>query len=321
MNKKLKILLLMIVFSIGACNPPVSPPLPDESVRTSEDYEERKRSDKDREDVIERERKNYSGDTCEELTGRDQKDCEEMCKDMYITRGDRQDCEELESDLIEDLHEAYEFLKEADDLENVSSNLFEVYLNISISGLENIIRRYKSNEAEDFLSWLLNNTEVAKIFRKEDDDFAMLEAVFKKFDGNYSNSNIHNNFIERLDGDHLMEIAITNDDEIFVEWFMEYINEKNNDCDRDTETKNCFEVYCKIGDRLDKDIREDWLDYEEFEDYISEIIEEKVNSRDADSSDNEKYNASGWRYGRSYIEDLSDIGDDWVAELCHDLRR
>ena len=322
MNKVLKTLLFSIVaFSIGACSPPNTQP--EGNVRTEEEYEERKRRDEDRNDIIQRERSRYSGQTCEELDRGDDRrakdDCEEKCEDMYITRGDRRDCEELEVSFIEDLFEVYESLEDANDLEDLNINLFEAYLNISISGLEKVINRYSSKESEDFLIWLVENTDALRIFEKEDRDYKALESLFEQFDSDYNKNTLYTTFTEKLDGDELMQIAIYSGDSAIVEWFMDYINDKNPACDDDPETIGCFEIYCKIGAEIDRDARDDWLDFEKFEDYIEEIIDERVNSRDADSGDREKYNSSGWRYGRTDIQDLSDI-DDWVDELCHGIR-
>lgn len=327
MNKALKTLLFLIaVFSIGACSPPINPnpaAQPERDVRTEEEYEERKRRDEDRNDIIQRERDRYSGQTCEELDRGDDRrakdDCEEKCEDMYFTRGDRHDCEELEVSFIEDLFEVYENLKDADDLEDISINLFEAYLNISISGLEKVINRYSSKESEDFLIWLIDNTDALRIFEKEDRGYEALESLFQQFDSDYNEDTLYTTFTERLDGNELMQIAIFNRDKTALEWFMDYINDKNPACDGDQETKDCFEIYCKIGAEIDRDARDEWLKFEEFENYIDDIIDERVNSRNADSGDRDKYNSSGWRYGRTYIQDLNDV-DDWVDELCHDLR-
>ena len=220
---------------------------------------------------------------------------------------------------IEDLFEIYENLEEANDLKDINIKLFEVHLNISISGLEKVINRYSSKESENFLIWLIENADALTIFEKEDRGYEALESLFQQFDSDYNEDTLYTAFTEKLDGDELMQIAIFNRDNTVLEWFMDYINEKNPACDKDPETRDCFEIYCKIGVEIDRDARDDWLKFEEFEDYIERIINERVNSRDADSSDSEKYNSSGWRYGRSYIKNITDL-DDWVDDLCHGIR-
>lgn len=321
MKKILKMSFLSVMgFSIGACTiNPLSPPLPDRNLNTDAYYEARNERDEDRATVIQRERDRYKGQTCEELSGREQDDCEELCEDMYSARGDRGECEELEVRLIEDLSETYEKLEEADDLKTISSNLFEAYLNVGVSGLTKMIGRYSKKEAEDFLLWLLENVEIAKIFEKEDDDFRFLISLLESFDSDYDADKLNKILTKRVDGDELMLIAINTDEEFIVDWLMDFINETDSNCRRDTETSECFRIYCSIGDELNDDERYDWLDYDEFEEYIDDIIEEKVNSRNADSNDRDKYNANGWRYGRENIEDLGDV-DDWVDDLCHNLR-
>jgi len=144
----------------------------------------------------------------------------------------------------------------------------------------------------------------------------LLESLFKSFDDNYNRGNIYDTFTKNLDGDDIMEIAILEGDEV-VEWFMDFINEKNKACEDDTETRACFKVYCKIGDELDEDTRDDWSDIDEFEDYLEDIIDEKVNSRQGEGTNR---NSTGWIYGNKNIEGLNDLSNDWVRELCHGLK-
>lgn len=323
MNKTLKTLLLSVLFfSIGACSPPVNPSSqPEKPARTDDYYEGRKKQDEDREDIIQRERDRYSGPTCAELDNkRDQDECEKMCADMYSTTGDKRKCEGLEVQLIEDLHEVYEKLESADDLHEIKLNLFKFYLSMSVLGLKKVINNYSENEAEDFLTWLTKDSSAHDIFSKRDKDYNMLESLLEQFDNDYNKNRIYTTFTEKLDGDELMQVAIYSDNSDLVKWFMDFIDKKNPDCDEDTETRACFEIYCKIGDDIDRDARDDWLGYPEFEEYIEDIIDEKVNSRSADSTDDERYNSNGWVYGRTDIKDLSDLNNDWVDELCHDLR-
>ena len=292
-----------------------------EQTKTEEEYEEIKRNDKDRRSVLDRESKRHSSQTCEELDRRDDEkekdDCEEKCSDMYKNRGDRSDCEELPVTLIEDLFDMYENnLSDADDLDLIDIDLFDAYTNVSIQGLERVIDNYSSNEAEDFLTWLIDTPEALSVFKKEDRDFLLLESLFKSFDDNYNRGNIYDTFTKNLDGDDIMEIAILEGDEV-VEWFMDFINEKNKACEDDTETRACFKVYCKIGDELDEDTRDDWSDIDEFEDYLEDIIDEKVNSRQGEGTNR---NSTGWIYGNKNIEGLNDLSNDWVRELCHGLK-
>ena len=331
-NLSKTLLFLSFTFTLVACKPTpviIQEPPQNKTTHGNKDdnyYNTIKRNDTDRADVLKDIRDRYSGSTCDELDRKDsdKRTCEKQCDDMYQTRTARKDCEELEVSLIEDLFDLFEILEEADDLDELKVldySLFDVYLNVSISGLVKIADRYSENEAEDFLLWVLENELVLDIFRKEDKEHDIFESILAKFDSQYNTANLNTTFTKKLKGSELMQIAIQNEESSMHAWFLDFINEKNEACDDDTETKDCFQIYCRIGDELDKDDKGDWSEFPEFEDYLKEIISDKVNSKHADSSDGEKYNRTGWSYGRHGIEDLGDLSDDWVNDLCHGLTK
>ena len=266
-------------------------------------------------------RERYSGEICNSLRGGYFMECEEKCEDIYHRRKDREKCMELEIGLIDDLYETYKLLEEADDLDNIEPDIFHTYISLNlkaIQGLERIIQDYTSGEAKYFLYWLIENKEIADIFRKEDDDHNTLEALFREFHSSYRPAEIWESFIKKIDGDPLMALLI-NAGEDKVDWFIDFINEKNPYCAEDTETKECFKVYCEIGDRLDEDVRDDWLNYESFQKYINKIIDEKVNSRQGRGDNG---NPNGWlhedapRNTRDQISDADDLDEGWVEDLC-----
>ena len=292
--------------------------------RTDTDYEIKKAEDEDRDDVIEQTAKTISGDT-EKCEDKDKKHkCYEYCDDMFRSNRDEEDCEELTVAQVEAMWELYELLEDpdADELEDINSEVFDLYLNISIKSLDDLIGKYSRSDAKEFLIWLINNEEIAKIFRKEDDNHKSLEALLKKFSGSYTSSghDISQPFLKKLDRDKLIEEAMGS--ELILEWFQDYINEKNSACKSDTETRSCFAVYCKIGDGIDDTARDDWMDFDDFESYIEDIIDEKVNSRQGTGSNR---NNSGWIHedasgsNSDEIGDVRDIDDNWVDDLCQGL--
>jgi len=320
----MRLMLKPFFLSVGAvfimaCIPTSEPVIePDKPVRTEREYDDKKDRDKDRDDVIKDTRKRYSGDTCEDLSGRAQDDCEDICKEIYPNSKTRRECEELEVRLIEDLEQIYEILKDADDddLPNIDTELFDAYLNIDIAGLDDLIDDYSKKDAENFLFWLIDNEDIAEIFRDEDDDYETLENVFEQLDSSYSSSAVWNVFSKDIDGEDLIELILSTSDEV-VEWFMDFINETDSNCS-DTETKACFHVYCRIGDILSNDDADDWLRYEEFEEYIEDIIDEKINATNGTGNN---VGQNGWTYGDAdnQIEELNDLEGNWVEELCKGL--
>lgn len=279
------------------------------------DYDRRKKEDEDRRRVIDRSRDRYQGQDCEDETRGH--DCQEQCRDIYSRRGDREDCEELSVTQVEKLHELHELLEDpdSDELADIDSEDFDVYLNISIAPMDKLIGRYSKKKAKEFMRWLIKDEDAAKTFEKEDDDYKTLEALLKGIvTGGFTSITIYKPFVEKIDGgDKIMELAIEEGSEKIVNWFMDYINEKNDDCKIKETNVNCFKIYCKIGNAMDDDYRDNWLGFGNFEEYIEDIIE---------SGTNRKITKEGRYYWRGTTEapqdgyeDAEDI-DDWVDDLC-----
>ena len=289
--------------------------------RTENEYEIKKTQDEDRDEVIERTSRTITGDKekCEDKAK--SHDCYEYCDDMFRTNRDEDDCEELTVAQVSAMWDLYELLEDPDAEEDIDPESFDLYVNISIRSLDDLIGKYNSRDAKEFLIWLIENEEIAKIFKKEDDEHKSFEALLKKFSGSYSSSNhdISTPFLKKLERDKLLEESMGS--EWMLEWFQEYINEKNNACKSDTETRACFAVYCKIGNGIDDNARDDWMDFDDFESYIEDIIDEKINSRQGTGNNR---NTSGWIHetaagsSNNEIEDTGDL-ENWVDDLCQGL--
>ena len=309
MNYLKSICLLLMVYFLTGCPP--QPP----SLIGNRDYDARKTADKDRGNVLTDSRRRYSGRTCEQ-EARDHQ-CKEDCRDIYSRRGDRDDCEELPVAQITELIKIHEIVEDPDedDLnDDVEHEDFDVYLNVSIAPLDRHIGRYKSKDAKVFMKWMIENSDVAKVFQKEDDDYKTLKRLLKEIQDFSGNDQIHLPFIENLDGgDKLMEVVLDVGNEEILDWFQEYINEENSDCEEDETSEECFKVYCKIGDGINDDSADDWLEFETFENYINEIIGDKTNG--SNWKPRSKISTSTDSY-----QDSRDLDDDWVQALCDDLK-
>ena len=294
--------LLLFAFLAGCFGSPVgnNPPVD----RSDEEYEQRKLDDEDREETLGIVR---TGRTCDK-EDRDH-DCKEQCGDIYTRRGDREDCEELSVAFIERLEKLHEQLKDADDLEDIDPDEFDIYVNLSIAALDKLVGRYSSREAKDFLVWMISEDAIAKVFEDEDDDHETFEALLKRLES-FSGSDIYKPFVEKIDGgDTLMEVAVDSGNEEIIGWFQDFINEKNSACDRDETSLGCWDVYCKIGKVMEDSYRDDLLDVEDFDNYVEDIIEEGTNGDDT---------GSGNKWNTTEIEDVGDV-DDWVDDLCGGL--
>ena len=320
--------LLLFAFLAGCFGS--QPPLPDpakegEPVRSSKEYEEIKKLDENRRDVLADSRKRFSGKACEE-EDRDH-DCKDQCRDIYTNRGDRDDCEELSVMQIERLERLYELLEkpDAEDLEDeVEPEDFDVYLNVSIAALDKLVGKYSSRKAEEFLIWMIDNEKIAKVFKDEDKDHGTLEALLKNLDSWSKDDEIYKPFIENLGRDTLMDIAVSNEE--VADWFQDFINEENSDCEKDETDLECWTVYCKIGEKMDDDYRGDWLGFKDFKTYVNDIIEEYgcelpegVNFVEYDARPEKcRWPKKDDDNDVKGLEDVRDV-DDWVDDLCTDL--
>ena len=315
---KLTVSILLVAFIAGCSPVQTAEVIP----RDDNYYEERKKKDDDRSDVLSSSRTRRSGNVCEDEDKNHE--CKEMCKEMYRRIGDKKDCAELTVAQIEKIYELYEFLEDPDidDLNEIDPEDFDVYLNVSIASLEDLIDdEWNKRSAREFLYWLIYNEEFSNVFEKEDNDYDTLTELLRKIE-RFEYSSIHKPFIAKIEDGRLMEVAINSGDEKIIEWFMDYIEEKNSFCQGETVSRDCFAVYCKIGDGIDDEDMENWLYYDEFKSYIEKILRDKIN---ANNSDDDNYSnrgdGSGWEYGgeRGQFKDLSDITSNWVGDLCGGL--
>ncbi len=310
--------LIVFIFFIEACTPLEQEQLVD---RSDKEYQEKKDSDRDRDTVIARTAKIFGGNKCEDEDKTH--DCHEYCDEMFRIRNDRIDCKELTVGQVEAIYSVYKLLEnpDEDELEDIDNDVFDLYLNVSIASLDNLIDKYSSSDARKFLSWIISNEDIARIFAKEDDGHKTLWNLLKQFSRkSFTSQTIYKPLLSRLDSSYLMELIIT-EGYFILEWFHDFIDERNTECNTDKETKSCFAIYCKIGQGLDRETRSDWLDDEEFEEYIEDIISGKVNSQQG-TGDN--LNAQGWKHedaAGSDADEIGDIGDieDWLSDLCQGL--
>ena len=169
-----------------------------------------------------------------------------------------------------------------------------------------MIGKYSRSEAKEVLLWIVANPEITELVRDEDDEYKALKELFKEVAGS---DDTHEPFTAGIDGsDKLMEIVIEEGNEEALEWFHEYITEEATGCKGEDEVDGmCFAVFCEIGEGIDDESREDWLSFEDFEDYIEEVIEAGLNG---DAS------GSGNKWSTTDITEADDV-TDFYDELCN----
>ena len=313
-------LMLLFAFLAGCFGPPPTDTTP--PIDLDDYYEERKKQDEDRDSVFDRSFERYRGSTtCEEELEDDRNhDCKDLCRDIYSSRSDREDCEDLPVAQIERLEHLHDLLEDPDDddLADVDFEDFDTYLNVSTRPFDRLVGRYSSREAEEMLLWIVENDDVADVIEKEEDDYGTLKELLESADssGDTNSANIYKYFTEvEVDNDPLMEYVISQGNDVALEWFTDFINDEYSGCNDETSSTCFVDVYCVIGDDMDDDLSEDWLDFTDFEDYINDVID---CLNDGDCTWTPQGISGTWQTNESendYVEDLGDWDEEWT-ELC-----
>ena len=248
--------------------------------------------------------------------------CYEQCKKMYYWHGsDVRECQKnLTIPQINILEETFDFLWEPDfaQLQSIPPDNFKAYLSISDSALNRIIRKYGSREVEHFMLWIISNEEITNIFDKTDHNFERLADLLYRV-APYTEKTVYEPFIEKVGDEELMSALIKYENETAMSLFLDFINDTNKDCSRETVSKDCFSIYCSIGRGISNNSRRDWRYFKDFGFYLSEIVDYQINSQQGQGRDR---NSEGWIYkGRNSGSGISEGDDvsDFVKDLCQGL--
>ena len=250
------------------CTTPAPPKV---EIQIERNYDQKKQEDEDRAQVIENSKKRYKTKECST-----DEDCEEICDDIFDRRKDKEDCEELPIAQVQRFEDLYETLKDPDEegLRDINLEDLEVLMNVSIEPIDDVVKGLSRREVEDVLSWIAEEETVANLFEKEDDDFAILEALLKA---------IHNDVLPALnrtisdeDRFSFVELALDQENETALEWINDFFEEE---CDGEDNTDKCvFKThYCALD--IDKDLIDDYFDHGFFTSLLDDILE---NNRPAD---------------------------------------
>ena len=260
------------------------------------------------------------GDKCEEK--KKTHPCYEKCKRMYYWKGvDEKECQSaLTVSQINILEETFDLLWAPDfeKLQSIHPDNLKAYLNISNSALSRIIRKYGSKEVEHFILWIISNEEITRIFEETDTNFKRLADLLYRVSP-YTERTGYEPFIDNFDSKKLMEIAIQSENETVMELFFDFINHTNKYCSVEPVNRDCFNIYCNIGRAISKSARRDWRYVKNFNFYLSDIVNDKINSRQGKGVDK---NSAGWIYKeKNGNEGLSEGDDvvDFVEDLCQGL--
>jgi len=300
------------VMALGLLSCVVTPPV---EQQPDSYLDQRNAKDTDRSEILKKAREIRKGSPCLE----NQK-CEAICDDIYTRKNEREDCYDLSYAQVQRFEFIYDTLKRPSlrDLEKIDvaeNGDFDIFVNIDIRSLQTVIGRYKQKQAEEVLTWIAKHEDVALIFQKEDTDYQILDDLLKElsrdsFDALGENIKSSDNF---------MDVAVEANNELALEWIHDYLTDEHEDCKSNNQNKRekCLTDYCDLGRLMDDDNSDALMDFEYFQEYLEEIIDDGINGDD-DTADGDARPARGkWDNdpeSDNYIEDIDHLLD-WTM-LC-----
>ena len=268
--KHVKVLSIFLTMAIGigfftSCIS--SPP----ELVIDREYDDLRENDQDRDTVIDNAQERFpDSKVCE---GDD--DCEEICDDIFSRRADREDCEELPIKQVERLEIVYEVFEDPDEdnLEKLDLDDLRVLMNISIQPIDRLVEKMSRGEMTNVLFWIARDEDVATIFEKEDQDFAIFKILLEEFDNTDSSSFVPSTALSKtLDsGLNFIEIASEENNSVALEWVHELFEDI---CSDEDDYEEClFDTnYCAMT--FDTDTEEAYFDEEFFERFLDSILED-----------------------------------------------
>ena len=193
-------------------------------------------------------------------------------------------------------------------LDTIDQSDFETYVNIDVAPFDKRITRFNAIESKVFLTWILENSDVAEHFRNVDNEYKLLEEILDEL-----NSNIAIALTRTITGtDSLIEIAIKDGKET-LEWIHNYFGQECND-DEDQEVCMFQEWYCKFN--LTDEAWDDLIGSENFEPVIKEILTDYKCSS-CSSVEDEKPGGTTIDWWDDEVKDGGDLPEvDDIEDLC-----
>ena len=275
LNKKPRIILylasaIVVILFFSSCFETPVQTIPVGVTRPASFYEILRRDDQNREDVLEESKKTYKdSEVCE-----DNKECEDMCEDIYRRRLNRKDCKELAVVQVKRMKDVFDVLKRKStkDFPNINLKDLGVLLNISPEPIEKLFTEYGSTKARSTLYWIADDVDVADLFESEDEEFILLDSLLKEINSNPSSSLSRN--LE--DGERFHEVALAKDNQSALSWIHSYFEDelcKTHDSNEAQEA--CvLTQYCLVSQSAHRDFSEIVLDYEQLETFLDRLLEE-----------------------------------------------
>ena len=247
-----------------------------------------------------------TGDTTtdeRERTGEcaENKDCQEMCKDIFKSRKDREKCEEYSLADVKKINAVFEVLDDPDedDLSGMNLSDLKFLLGISPDPLENAVGDMNTSEQKDFLAWLATDSEATDIIIDAEKEFKILKKLFGALASEIITA--LNKIVKS--GDSFVEVALEEGNDVALKWLHKFFGEG---CEDEGKYEKCVfkKYYCGID--LSSDLEQEYLDQEFFAEMLDEVLE---------SEQKEGYTSDDWGSNNGEWPEGTEAGelDSWKS--------
>ena len=207
-----------------------------------------------------------SGGSCE---GDD--DCEDICDDIFDSRGDRGDCEELNVGLVEDFEDLIEDLEDGE--VDVDLDVLECLIDIDEEPIADAVSEMSTDEALEFLAEIAEDSDLAEILEEEDGGM-VLGNLFKEAGYN----NLQDILGERDEDENFLYLIGAENNEVAFDYFEDYVEDECDD--EDANDRNCpkgepIRAYCRGFLNWNDDDVEDFIeDSDAFADEYEDTVQD-----------------------------------------------
>lgn len=262
---------IFVFLSVISC---VEPPLPSSDIiRSPSFYEEIREQDKNRTRVFSQSREIYKGSPqCSS-----ERVCNDICSEIFVHASTQKDCMALPLAQVRRLNGIYKILKNktANQLQRIRLSDFRVFLNVSPASVERQLIKMGADSAKGMAYWIATDWDAARLFYEEDEEFLILEALFKEIEFTVVSalrSDIKN-------GASYYQIALEYNNESALDWVHNYFV---NFCGNQ---ETCLlSQYCLLNRSHYGGFSNEILDYKPFSEFMVHYMNSKPELADSSKS-------------------------------------
>ena len=212
------------------------------------------------------------------------KECEDICDDIFNSRKDRQKCHELPGSLVSGFETLLSDVEDGD-IEDLNLAHLECLLDIDDTEFAKVMRKLSRKEAKSFLLAVILDSDLANILEDEDDEFVILKQVLNRA---FGSNNLKKQLGDEIENDKGLLWLAGEQNEQAWKWVDNYVGDI---CDRGSSD-------CPGGDNIVA--------------YCSTLLDTKIFKR----SDLEDFLSDTDIFAEEYEDDVQD--DDYSYEITND---